>query len=232
MTLWNLKAIDLLSHPPNLKINSCNSYKTAIGGFISLVILTLSLLCIIYFSSDLFFKVDPTTIESIVNYDDFSFNLGQNGFNLFLTLENSKLFYHRNKRIYSVNATMTYFNIDSEGMLSISNQHVEIDDCDKYYNSSTLSKESLLDISPLLFYCFNPNQHLFISNFWGAPSHSAIYIDVRKCQNTTSFNDCLPEAEIDNEIRGGILTINSKNSIMNVNNLMQPLEPIIDDIFF
>lgn len=226
-----LRNFDFLTHPPNLKVNSMDSYKTVIGGVLTLAIFCLVILSAIYFGAELVLRMEPQSIITAKQFDSIQFQIAPSEYFMFIGIENSEYKYYLDKSTISIRAYVLEINIDDTGNTQSKSIDVNIDQCSNFYNSSEASAISSFKIDTELFYCLDPNQTLEISNYWGANYSSALYIEVNKCLNSTT-NNCSPIEEINEHIRGGIITIYSRNNLIDINSLENPIRVIYDDIFY
>lgn len=229
-----IRAIDFLASSPKLRINSALSYKTMFGGIISFGVIAMFLLSTIYFGADLLFRNEPISIASIKSFESLSFALSEDGFNIFLSLEDRKFTYYQNPKIYTVEAVYSEYIINEvTGDMSRYDRNLEITTCDNYYNNSRLNDISNLDLDPSVFFCIKPNQNISVTNYWGASFHSAVYININKCSNSSQNNfSCLPSVEIDNAINAGVLSLYAKNNLLSIDSLSTPIVTNMEDIFY
>jgi hypothetical protein len=186
-----LYTIDFLGHKPSLKINSKNRYQTILGGFISIIIILLSLTSIIYFGSELVYKSQPIVVVSRANYEDFpSLNMSAQGFGFYVVLEYSNYTKYIDESIYTLQAEQysIHDEKDETGIIkSVSNiKQLEISTCDKYYKPEDIPEKNY-PVYLSLFYCIKPNSAQ-IENFWGHPYNSLVRVYIKKCQNSTENN--------------------------------------------
>lgn len=213
--------MDYMSNSPNLKIEGQRSYRTLIGGITNILLIVLSLIGIIYFSSQMINKTDPNVIQSSMEGHAVGpYPVSKTGFNLLMGIEFSNSTYYMNDRIYTINATVGINTFDDKKGQIYEFKTLEYDKCSTYYNKSDLNTTLNLEN----FWCFKPNQ-VEIEGYWGAKRSSTVKFYINACVNSTlNNNNCLPEAELNKYLQGGILSMFTTNSFLNLNDPKKPVE--------
>ena len=220
---------DILSPPPQLRVNTKTSYETIFGGLISILIILVTITANFYFGSQLINKNEPVAVISAKDYEDMDFGINTKEFNIFFAVEDAKYNYYNDPTIFNFTAYHKNITLDSEGKIVYEYRDLEIKTCENYYSSSSNLKEGL-DRS--IFYCLKPDQ-VRVQGYWGYKVNSFVGVVLNRCQNTTENNNhCKPIEEINAKILGGVIDIHSQNNILDVNNLNTPLRNIYDNIFY
>lgn len=216
-----LLSFDLMTDSPNLKIEGKNCYQTAIGGIMNVILTILSVIGIIYFGLSLIIKADPLVVESSMEGHQVGpFNINEKEFNLFMGIEFPNFTYYMNEKIYNINATVETNSFDKIKGQSYDVKQLDFGICTKYYSVDSVKAD--FDIRN--FWCFAPNQAV-IEGFWGSQVSTTVKFYINKCVNTTANNNhCLPLEDINKYIQGGILSMFTTNSFLNLNDAENPVE--------
>lgn len=223
-----LQFSDMLSKSPSLKVNEKSSYRTYFGGIISIIIIILTICSIGYFGKDLISKKDPIAIVSAYEFDNISFNISPNDYYLLLAVEDSNFSYYNDPTIFTFRAYHQTILLNSDGKTTVTTIDFEIKPCIEYFQNTTL-KEGL---NKEIFFCLNPDQYK-TEGYWGHQINSYVGIILEKCVNTTiNNNHCKSENEIDSKINGGVLSMYSLNSNLNLKSFEEPIKIDYDNIFY
>lgn len=216
-----LLSFDLMTNSPNLKIEGKNCYRTAIGGMMNLILTVLSIIGVIYFGKALVVKSEPLVVQSSMEGKTVGpFPIQVDEFNIYMGIEFPNFTYYVNDRIYSINATLEVYRFDKTKGQTYEIKLLDFGICSKYYNDS--SAKNNFDLN--YFWCFAPNQAQ-IQGYWGSEITSIAKFYISKCSNSTENNNhCLPNEEINNYIQGGILSMFTTNSFLNLNDAENPVE--------
>lgn len=223
-----LKFTDMLSKSPSLKVNEKSSYRTYFGGIISIIIIILTIGSIGYFGKDLISKKDPIAIVSAYEFDSIGFNISPNDYYLLFAVEDSNFSYYNDPTIFTFRAYHQTILLNSDGNTTVTTNDFEIKPCIDYFPNSTL-KEGL---NKEIFFCLKPDQYK-TEGYWGHQINSYVGIFLEKCVNTTiNNNHCKSENEIDSKVNGGVLSMYSLNSNLNLKNFDEPIKIDYDNIFY
>jgi len=224
----SLLFLDMLSKSPSLKVNKKDSYKTYFGGIISIIIIILTIASIGYFGNDLISKKDPIAIVSAFEYDDISINISPNEYYLLLAIEDSNFVYYNDPTIFTFRAYHQTILLDNNGKTDIITNDFDIKPCIDYFQNETL-KEGL---NKEIFFCLKPDQFK-TEGYWGHKINSFTGIYLEKCVNSTENNNhCKSELDIDSKINGGVLSMYSMNSNLNLKSFEDPVILDYDNIFY
>lgn len=226
-----LKKLDFNSYYPTLKIDQSDSYKTTFGGFISIALIILHVIGLIYFGKEMFLKNEPIAIISAKDYGDLPppIQVNNNGFNFFLAVNTGEMITFIDERIYTVRATQTIFEFKEDG-LKINEIVLNYDKCSKFYSSpEEISTQMTMHLDT--FWCLEENSAK-VQGYWGSYL-SEIQVIFSKCKNTTENNNhCHSEEEIKSKLKSGYLTINTFNSILDINNKERPVFNYLQNDFY
>jgi hypothetical protein len=208
-----IKAFDFLGTTPNLFINGQKSYKTILGGIISL---TFSLCVIIgtsYFLNLLVSRV-TFTIETSEEYNPNSF-ADWNGTEFMITLlDKFAMSYPEPERLFGVTSMWSKFEEitkpDNTKMMELKMIPVKLEKCNltKHFGDSSLwSKYKFVNIS----YCVNNNEKLNLTKPLGHNNFTSMWFWVHRCKNTTFKNDCYPPEKIEEDMMNANVALGFKS---------------------
>ena len=230
--LNNIVALDLLTSPPQLKVNKNTAYKTLIGGFLTIIIYCLTVIGISYFGSELFLKNEPFVVSSDKDFDKVGpFNIKVDSFYFYIAVQDIDYFFFSDPTIFELSAIYQLWWYENGQQNSLYNP-VEISLCNKYFNNTSELhlKRDLIDLNK--FYCVKPNTYS-IEGFWGGLINGFISIELNKCFNTTQNNNhCKSQDIIDSKIEGGQINIIAETYNMHYNNYDNPVVKSYKDIYY
>lgn len=223
-----MKAIDLNGYKTSLSINNSNSFKTKIGGFLTILLSLLTLLSIIAFGRNLIYRTNP-----IVNI---SYNfiqtpiLNKNIPFLFFNVMTSRAI-----EIPNLNR-MIYYSlvmIDADGNRNgpkVIYTYLNLISCNEteHFQNNVHNITNYLLSTPSLYKCVNhsdPNLQDMEGSYGNSRSVSwAIYGEI--CKNTTANNNfCLPRETIEKELNSYRSQIGIFNYYIDSNDYENPLKP-------
>jgi hypothetical protein len=217
-----LTQVDFLTESPKLRIQNQRSYKTIVGGLMSVSISILSITFIIYFGKEIWEKKEPSVIISAKDFTEIGpFEVGPEVFNLAIGLEYANYTWYNERSIFHFEANEQRIYIENGIQTKMEFIPLEMSTCSNYYNSSSeISNNTSLDIN--IMHCIKPHTSK-IEGFWGAPYTSMVNVYLKKCTNNTEYNKCKPKEEIENAIQGGILGIYLTTNELVMNNNKEPV---------
>lgn len=217
-----IKKADFMSSSPNLKIEGQPAYQTVFGGIVNISLVIITIIGIVYFGQELWVKREPLVVVSSMQVDSlgpFKFQVG--GFMVFIGLEFPNHTYYTNERILTVTATHEVNRFLETGGQNYTITPIELGLCKNYYTQDQISSDVRVDIRN--FYCIKPNQ-VNITGYWGAKKNDVVKYSIQKCVNTTlNNNHCFPEEIIDSYVQGGILSMFTTNSFLDMNSPDNPV---------
>jgi hypothetical protein len=200
-----LISLDILGPKPQLKIYSQPHYKTALGGFISVICFIIILSLIISFTFEFFTKSKPFIVQNFEKVENPKLNLSDSPISFYLLDERGNAFSEPN-RLYDVSANLFYFDIESKKFKNFS---LAVDfDCMKNANKywPKFEKPPLKDVK---LECVVPKYKsgddiIIYGNFGDIKNgYSFINVNIYKCSNDTKLNknDCFPSDYIDESLK-------------------------------
>lgn len=215
--------LDLMTNSPQLRVEGKRSYQTTIGGIINLLLIIATLVGIIYFGQELWNKSEPMVVVSSMESQEVGpFKFGLDGFMVFIGLEFPNLTYFTDPRIATINATLEVNEFLENGGQKYTVTPIEYDVCSKYHKQEEIPDQNSVDVN--YFFCIKPS-NITISGYWGAPRTDLMRFVINMCVNSTNNNNhCYPEEEIKSYVQGGLLSMFTTNSFLNLNNPDTPVE--------
>lgn len=222
------KKIDKFGYSQQLRIYGESSYKTAVGGFLTLSVFFLYGIAIIYFGQEFWKMNHPIVVSSSREYDIMpDIIIGKNDFSIFFTIETKYYVSYIDDSIYSVYAQM----FEYENGKLIATNPVEVGPCSLYYKSSSeISNKTLID--PSKYYCVKPDEYK-LTGFWGDKKVSQAHIFIDRCVNSTKNLDkpCKSNEEIDEILSGGVIGFYATNFVKKINDVENPVSAFLHDNF-
>lgn len=215
--------LDLMTNSPQLRVEGKRSYQTTIGGIINLLLIIATFVGIIYFGQELWNKSEPMVVVSSMESQDVGpFKFGLDGFMVFIGLEFPNLTYFTDPRIATINATLEVNEFLENGGQKYTITPIEYDVCSKYHKQEEIPDQNSVDVN--YFFCIKPS-NITISGYWGAPRTDLMRFVINMCVNSTNNNNhYYPEEEIKSYVQGGLLSMFTTNSFLNLNNPDTPVE--------
>lgn len=221
--------LDILSTSPKLKIYEEDSYKTILGGLLSIAVTILTIASVVYFGKDIITKKDPVSIVSAYEFTDVAFDMSVDNYYIYLGVQDSKYKLYNDPTIFNFTAYHKTIILYPNGDVEEKYSDIEIKPCSYYYDNSTILKEGL---DKDIFFCLKPSQ-LKVEGFWGNSINSFFGIGLYRCINSTqNSNNCKPTQEIESKLNGGIISLFSKNYLLDLKDLDNPAKLIYDDIYY
>lgn len=209
----SFKALDFLGTNPTLFIQGKKSFKTRLGGVISIIFG----ICIIASSSyflNLLVSRSLYTIETSEEYDTNSFaswNDMEISMNL---LDKVGLALPEPDRLFGVTSMWSYYDEvrkpDNTTQFQMKMYPMKLEKCNvtKHFSDPVLIPQVE---SVNSFYCVVPNQNFNMSRPFGYPKYAAIWFWVHRCKNTTLKNDCHPPEKIERDLMNTNVGLTFKN---------------------
>lgn len=187
-----LKKIDVFAKKTELKMNSHSKFPTKLGGFLTLVMITLVTLLFIEFGSDMLFRLNPSSISSEIYVDkpDITYLSREHQFFMF-GLQNPSEFRHFiDESIYT--ATLT--NIHSKKINGISNTTtvtIPIEKCSETHLPSNEELKSYFKFGPgaplETLYCIKQgfDNVFYMGGSFESEEYHYFQISIKACKNST-----------------------------------------------
>ena len=235
-----IKNLDFLGIPYDLTIDGKTNFKTYIGAILSIIIGILSILTIIFFSSDFVFRLNPNIISSLYRLDELNrYTVNNTNFFLSFTAINGFEKSVAKERQYMFPKMTYYFHNNTKGG---QNKIIDIPPtpcstmqtlpdlmANKHYANSTC-----FDFNDLAARIEEENVPFFGS--FESSANSFFTLEMTNCQydlETKSYHTCLSKAEIDD--RGndfGFFLLRYPKTQLNFDNFEEPLKLQFEEKYF
>lgn len=197
-----ITGFDYIGTKPSFYINGETSYKTTLGGLLSLMF-TISILTGFCYFFNLLISKETFTVETSEEYYPDSFaDWSKVDLSIFL-LDKFGMPFRNQDRLYDVSSMWWKYEVD----ISTKNQNlgrglkilpVKMETCNlTNFSVPSLRKNSItLNISK----CVAPDQKLNITKSSGVPNSSIILFWVSRCVNSTTKKNCYPPEKIEQDL--------------------------------
>jgi hypothetical protein len=217
-----MKTFDFISYQPSLFAQGNKRFRTIFGSITQIIFAILNTSGILYFSKDIYYKLNPNVIEStfivdnppewIVTPSDFNFIFSMN--------DPDNYGPYKNSSIYTVDFYMT---IIENGILKEYRQ----------LSSESCSLDNFKGVDPGIFsptfpfeqyYCISKNETLSLKGVLTSTSISYFKFMVRTCKNETSPVPCATEEELSKKLDGTMVTLYHIDKIYDPSNYTHPVK--------
>jgi hypothetical protein len=211
-----------------LRIEGDNSYKTLIGGFLTISVFFLYAIGIIYFGQELWRLKEPIVVASSKEYDILpDIKIGKEDFSIYMNIATKYYVSFIDNTIFTARAEIYEYK---NGSL-VNTIPMEINPCTSYYNSSSeISNKTVVKLKS--YYCIKPDEYK-LYGVWGAEAVSQAHVYFERCVNTTKNinNPCKSPEEIEATLEGGVIGFYATNFIKRISNYENPVSAFIQDNF-
>ena len=222
----------------NFYLEGYKDYRSHLGGFITLVIYVITIICGIIFSKDLFQKVNPSVSTTSANYpnpkrisypNDTFFILG-------ITIDSLPFI---NESIYR---PIAYINSKINGSEKLQIQNISVDLCSKVINKEYKYYDVIKHLNLSNFYCIDLNQsnngginndELYINEFWGNDGFRMLQIKIFNCTAIAEdTSQCADDDIIKEKLRTPIITYYTLKNYIDTNNYKNPFIRGLQETFY
>jgi hypothetical protein len=215
-----VKELDHFSLPIALMHKGKGQYKTALGGFLSIIVYLTILLNAWLLGMDVYKKENPLVIMSEDNLAPINMTFISDNFFVafYFSDENNNIF--DDPTVMSIRA-VSYSNIiNSNGTQSYQEQEIEMVPCDQVYTRES----SLVEYSFLSkLKCLKERSILF-GGSWSEQYIYAVNLKVFYCKNDTIKSNCKSMEEIEKIIRTQYINIYQQTLQVNSKNYNSPIK--------
>jgi hypothetical protein len=217
-----MKTFDFISYQPSLYSEGNMRFKTNFGGITQLMFAIINISGILYFSKDIYYRLNPNVIEStsvidnppewVITPSDFNFIFSMNDPDSYAP--------YKNESIYSVEF---YITIVEGGVLK------------EYKQLSTepCSLDNFEGVDPGIFtpnfafnsyYCINKNETVSLKGVLTSSSINYYKFFVKACNNETSKVPCASQQVLDKMLDGTMITLYHVDKIFDPSNYTHPVK--------
>jgi hypothetical protein len=216
-----LTSIDYLGKSPELFINSGSSYKSTLGGILTVIVTTLQLLGTIYFVNLLLSGSQFSVNQSDEPHPDSLKNWKNEELAIMITDKIINPIPNQD-RIFTMTAIFYKDTprADAQGKItySVETSIIKTEPCklDVHFTEGydLWKQEKNLNVST----CFGRDQDFNSTKTHGATGFSGLVIWISRCVNTTEKKDCLPPADIEKNLENIFILVRKKDIYFNHNN--------------
>ena len=223
---------DLFGQTPGFYINDNKELKSYLGGIITLIIISLSIIMGIILGKEILQKKKPSVNLITESYESPKKINYFDNYEVLLSINNLDKIPEINEQIYYAKANLFKTIVNSSGSYSeyIDLKMTRCIESMKNSNNYNLVKE--LDLYN--FYCLDKNNKdlIYINEFWGNNNFQMIQIKLYTCNNDTMNNTCASELEINTFLKNPNLQLYLIDTYANTNNYKQPFQKILRDKYY
>ena len=222
----------------NFYLEGYKDYRSQLGGFITLVIYVITIICGIIFSKNLLQRVNPSVSTTSANYPNPEKILYPNNtfFILGITVDSLPFI---NESIYR---PIAYINTKVNGSEELMRQNISVDLCDKVLNEDYKYYDVIKHLNLSNFYCIDLNQNnksginneeLYINEFWGNDGFRMLQIKIFNCSAVTDdISQCAHNDIIKEKLSSPIISYYTLKNYIDTNNYKNPFVRGLQETFY
>ena len=222
----------------NFYLEGYKDYRSQLGGFITLVIYVITIICGIIFSKNLLQRVNPSVSTTSANYPNPEKILYPNNtfFILGITVDSLPFI---NESIYK---PIAYINTKVNGSEELMRQNISVDLCDKVLNEDYKYYDVIKHLNLSNFYCIDLNQNnkssinneeLYINEFWGNDGFRMLQIKIFNCSAVADdISQCADNDIIKEKLSSPIISYYTLKNYIDTNNYKNPFVRGLQETFY
>ena len=222
----------------NFYLEGYKDYRSQLGGFITLVIYVITIICGIIFSKNLLQRVNPSVSTTSANYPNPEKILYPNNtfFILGITVDSLPFI---NESIYR---PIAYINTKVNGSEELMRQNISVDLCDKVLNEDYKYYDVIKHLNLSNFYCIDLNQknksdinnvELYINEFWGNDGFRMLQIKIFNCSAVADdISQCADNDIIKEKLSSPIISYYTLKNYIDTNNYKNPFVRGLQETFY
>ena len=222
----------------NFYLEGYKDYRSQLGGFITLVIYVITIICAIIFSKNLLQRVNPSVSTTSANYPNPEKILYPNNtfFILGITVDSLPFI---NESIYR---PIAYINTKVNGSEELMRQNISVDLCDKVLNEDYKYYDVIKHLNLSNFYCIDLNQNnkssinneeLYINEFWGNDGFRMLQIKIFNCSAVADdISQCADNDIIKEKLSSPIISYYTLKNYIDTNNYKNPFVRGLQETFY
>ena len=222
----------------NFYLEGYKDYRSQLGGFITLVIYAITVICGIIFSKNLLQRVNPSVSTTSANYPNPEKILYPNNtfFILGITVDSLPFI---NESIYR---PIAYINTKVNGSEELMRQNISVDLCDKVLNEDYKYYDVIKHLNLSNFYCIDLNQNnknsinneeLYINEFWGNDGFRMLQIKIFNCSAVADdISQCADNDVIKEKLSSPIISYYTLKNYIDTNNYKNPFVRGLQETFY
>ena len=222
----------------NFYLEGYKDYRSQLGGFITLVIYVITIICGIIFSKNLLQRVNPSVSTTSANYPNPEKILYPNNtfFILGITVDSLPFI---NESIYR---PIAYINTKVNGSEELMRQNISVDLCNKVLNEDYKYYDVIKHLNLSNFYCIDLNQNnksginndeLYINEFWGNDGFRMLQIKIFNCSAVADdISQCADNDVIKEKLSSPIISYYTLKNYIDTNNYKNPFVRGLQETFY
>ena len=222
----------------NFYIKGNKNYRSHLGGFVTLVIYIVTIICAVIFAKELKIKSNPTISTASAIYNNPSKIYYPNDIFFMISLSvNSTPFI--DDKIYRV---VGYIRSKLNGSELFLEKALNIDICSNVFDEKYKYYSSISNINLSNFYCISIDKNvnngikedeLFINEFWGNDGFQMLQIKIFNCTAIAeNKNECQPNNIIKEKLKSPIITYYTLKNNIDTNNFHYPFIHGLEETFY
>ena len=222
----------------NFYLEGYKDYRSQLGGFITLVIYVITIICGIIFSKNLLQRVNPSVSTTSANYPNPEKILYPNNTFFILGISVDSLPFI-NESIYR---PIAYINTKVNGSEELMRQNISVDLCDKVLNEDYKYYDVIKHLNLSNFYCIDLNQNnkssinneeLYINEFWGNDGFRMLQIKIFNCSAVADdISQCADNDIIKEKLSSPIISYYTLKNYIDTNNYKNPFVRGLQETFY
>ncbi len=221
--------IDIFGIPPLFTIRGKATFQTQIGSFLTILCACLILIYMSFFFDDMINHKSPN-LQSQIYYDEIpsELKLTKNNFSFIFSLLTKEYINYIDESIYKVSAYLTESSLNKTGIYQFENKPIKVYKCNEFNFEKIPDNIKKLPLNNL--YCLDNSNELNIKGDYMKEDWNYIHLNFSKCENSTYYNKCKTEEEINEYLNGGYIEIFIHDNSLEPTNFYTPYKSYIRNL--
>ena len=221
----------------NFYLKGYRDYRSHLGGFITISIYVVTIICGIIFSKELLHKFNPTVSTSSTNNPHpEKINYPENTFFMIGIAEDQIPFI--DEKIYR---PIAYIDQKINGSEDHIKQNISMELCNKVYNKDYKYYDVIKNVNLSRFYCISLNEsknkvnnnELYVNEFWGNEGFRMLQIKIYNCTSIAkNKSECSSDDIIKKKLTSPIITYYTLKNYIDTNNYKNPFVHALQEYFY
>ena len=222
----------------NFYVKGNKDYRSHLGGFVTLVIYIVTIICAVIFANELKVKSNPkiSTASAIYNNPTKIYYPNDIFFMISISVNSTPFI---DDKIYRV---VGYIRSKINGTETFLEKTLTLDKCSNVFDEKYKYYNSIRHINLSNFYCISLDKNinngiredeLFINEFWGNDGFQMLQIKVYNCTAIAEDkNECQPNNIIQEKLKSAIITYYTLKNNVDTNNFQNPYIRGLEEAFY
>ena len=221
----------------NFYLKGYRDYRSHLGGFITISIYVVTIICGIIFSKELLHKFNPTVSTSSTNNPHpEKINYPENTFFMIGIAEDQIPFI--DEKVYR---PIAYIDQKINGSEDHIKQNLSMELCNKVYNKDYKYYDVIKNVNLSRFYCISLNEsknkvnnnELYVNEFWGNEGFRMLQIKIYNCTSIAkNKSECSSDDIIKKKLTSPIITYYTLKNYIDTNNYKNPFVRALQEYFY